>query len=500
MNSNHLLNLPAPISSDEPVRYQDIQGLTAGGSITFNNVPTGGSAGEALIKNSSANYDTGWSNVQKMPAGGSAGESLTKNSSTDYDVSWTNTSLNTFVSVKNFGAKGDGITDDTAAFNAAINSVFAAHGGGQVYVPEGVYYITSTLNLFNITLRGSGRTSCYITCGSIDTTIINYQNGQNIVDGISFFGKGIWNINTGAQGDPGSFGSSHPVINVASSGSVLSNCQVFGGNYAVFTTGTDCLFFNNYCSNSYGQSIVYTAGSSWYIRNIFDHNNFGATGNTNTYPFEAWSSNTSYTKGFVVSTQNFYIQCVTAGTSGAVEPSLKNYTVPMNDGTAVWNVVAPVGYFAMFVDTDAGENYFNMVDFTSNYQAYSLVSNQVGSTGNFPALRFTNCIFSSNVSISHGASTSLVQFSSCSFGNTVGVVIGYAGYFNINNCSWSDAADIEIGAGVSNFMLNNNMSPTSGAINIGVGSSNNYIITNNIGFTVTDGGTGTHKTITGNLT
>jgi len=60
MNSNHLLNLPAPTSSLEPVRLTDIQTLTAGGSITFNNLPTGGTTGQVLKKNSGSNYDAGW--------------------------------------------------------------------------------------------------------------------------------------------------------------------------------------------------------------------------------------------------------------------------------------------------------------------------------------------------------------------------------------------------------------------------------------------------------
>ena len=50
------------------------------------------------------------------------------------------------VNVRDFGAKGDGQTDDTAAFRAAIAAV-EAMGGGTVYVPHGYYCLTDSLTL-----------------------------------------------------------------------------------------------------------------------------------------------------------------------------------------------------------------------------------------------------------------------------------------------------------------------------------------------------------------
>jgi hypothetical protein len=55
------------------------------------------------------------------------------------------------VSVKDFGAVGDGATDDTAAIQAAINS-----GAASVFVPKGTYAIASQLTLSNCSLHGEG--------------------------------------------------------------------------------------------------------------------------------------------------------------------------------------------------------------------------------------------------------------------------------------------------------------------------------------------------------
>jgi hypothetical protein len=56
--------------------------------------------------------------------------------------------------VSDFGAKADGVTDDTHAFHLALNKMAAA-GGGTVWVPAGRYVIRGTLAIpLNVVLQG----------------------------------------------------------------------------------------------------------------------------------------------------------------------------------------------------------------------------------------------------------------------------------------------------------------------------------------------------------
>lgn len=58
------------------------------------------------------------------------------------------------VSVKDFGAEGDGKTDDTQAFQNALNS-FGTQGG-TVYAPRGTYFFAGSLNIPQaVTLKGA---------------------------------------------------------------------------------------------------------------------------------------------------------------------------------------------------------------------------------------------------------------------------------------------------------------------------------------------------------
>jgi hypothetical protein len=125
--------------------------------------------------------------------------------------------------VKNFGAKGNGIANDTAAFTAAIAAKDAA-GGGVIAIPLGTYILSSAIDLGSqpCVLRGS-----YWKCGNT-----------------SSFGDSSWNSLTSLSGTILHFTSTTNGITISTS---LADGRLFNiehlclvGPGSGTTTGIDC--------------------------------------------------------------------------------------------------------------------------------------------------------------------------------------------------------------------------------------------------------------------
>jgi hypothetical protein len=100
----------------------------------------------------------------------------------DFRVDRSVVSVASPVSVRAFGAKGDGVTDDTEAIQAAINFCAAA-GRGAVRLPAGTYKFTSQLLIAsdNVVLEGDGigATFLFPTMSSGDC-IYFYKSGGTL--------------------------------------------------------------------------------------------------------------------------------------------------------------------------------------------------------------------------------------------------------------------------------------------------------------------------------
>lgn len=89
--------------------------------------------------------------------------------------------LNDIISVKDYGAIGNGVADDTAAIQAAISAAQSI-GRGCVYLPSGVYKVTSTLTVSasNIGFAGDGPGATFLyPTGNYGDVIHFYSNNAS---------------------------------------------------------------------------------------------------------------------------------------------------------------------------------------------------------------------------------------------------------------------------------------------------------------------------------
>lgn len=106
-------------------------------------------------------------------------ESVETNLPARLSVESLDTTFGIFVNVKKYGAKGDGITDDTAAIQGALDSLETS--GGTVFVPSGHYKITGTLTMHsNVNLIGAGEQSSFIELNVSGTHLISGQDLSHV--------------------------------------------------------------------------------------------------------------------------------------------------------------------------------------------------------------------------------------------------------------------------------------------------------------------------------
>lgn len=201
----------------------------------------------------------------------------------------------TYVNVLNYGAVGDGITDDSDAILAAFEG-----GHKMVYLPAGVYNISKTIvmpehsgligdgagsilrgtvtNLDMVSLTGSYHvikdiefaTSVARQNGNYCITTDQNAHGENfVIDNVIFFEPGSLNTGSGIY-----LSAMHPL-------GFITNCkfEIRGGGYGIHITGGNDRFISN-CwlrgsylvgsalFNSHGQGIRIEGSSGDFFQNI----------------------------------------------------------------------------------------------------------------------------------------------------------------------------------------------------------------------------------------
>lgn len=142
------------------------------------------------------------------------------------------------VSVKDFGAKGDGVTDDTSYINAAISSISAT--GGVLYFPLGNYVITSQLRIdfSNCKIDLGGSTLVINTSTPSSSFIPILAMGQTTVNDPPVIKNFILQNGTIQLVAAGVTDGSFVQLNNVT-GALLSNINIIGDGLGMHSSKTD---------------------------------------------------------------------------------------------------------------------------------------------------------------------------------------------------------------------------------------------------------------------
>ena len=126
------------------------------------------------------------------------------------------------VSVKQHGAKGDGVTDDTAAFTSAIAALGAC---GTLYVPNGKYLVDGAVNLVsNMAIVGGANVEIIRKPNALNVyEVLALHNVENVVVS-NLIVRGERATHTGTEGEWGNVVSMKGAKNVR-----IENCLIADG-------------------------------------------------------------------------------------------------------------------------------------------------------------------------------------------------------------------------------------------------------------------------------
>lgn len=223
-----------------------------------------------------------------------------------------------------FGAKGDGVTDDTAAIQAAIN------GASEIFIPEGTYKISSTISVpKNKRITG--------TIGTVIT-------GNSSINGLTISGD-----------------------NIRVDKLTIKNC-----NYAIYLSAYNCVFRDLLLRDSAVGCFFNTTGTyaNYFYDCSFKYNNIGLEGRmifTSVFYNIQVYKNTTFGIKANFRAVSFY--------SGYIEEN----GVEIVDGERI----AVAGTAGIYMPNDTsyygtGQLIFNGVDFENNGEAAIRHDNQSG--------------------------------------------------------------------------------------------------------------------------
>jgi hypothetical protein len=250
-----------------------------------------------------------------------------------------------------YGATGDGVTDDTAAINAAIADANSSRK--IIFFPPGTYRV-STLNPITglgVIVQGSGRRSTVIATFSAGGDVMTMQGQFQSIEDIAFIPSVF---RTGGYELAIKFGAFQHIVrnvyinfghngiyNIDASETIFENVQLryLTGTIGYYYTGTAGL-------GSYGMRIKNILTDNPYVLNVFNNN---LKGN--------FAASTAYAAGDVFVANNWIWQVTTAGTSGTGSPPAPTntswYTTSIANGSLQCRAISSASLYWIVMDNYA---------------------------------------------------------------------------------------------------------------------------------------------------
>jgi hypothetical protein len=380
-----------------------------------------------------------------------------------------------------YNAKGDGVTDDTAAIQAALDHLQAI-SGGQLYFPDGWYYVSQPLAVRGVSISIVGESR-------IGASIFQTAPGQAILNFTGDHGN-IEKISLGYTGTPIPGANAMHIAGDYFNG---RNFFVRNGWIGINIDGAAQVYLNDFAVQDYGGNGIYCHDQA----------------------LDVWCD-------------NFYLNCGLS--TRGVEGGIRLYN--MCEACVFSNGEVLQGKRSLAVDAASNTG--------GARPAYCTFSNVFFDSFDYPAFvknavlfSFVNCWWSGGRAdfpgtqltadqpgmALEGAGIDSFTFTGCRFFNcgSAGLYIAAGSRIIVNGCTAEGNGRIAgigrgilVQAGVSNFsVVNCVLSNVNGTgiqevgVQVAPGASDRYVVANNLvaGNTilgVLDGGTGVNKTIAGN--
>lgn len=295
--------------------------------------------------------------------------------------------------VRSQGAKGDGSTDDTAAFQACVTIVETFASSGTVFVPASAnQYCIKTgpvkLNAQNTRIIGASRNVQLSACNT-DTSILELSNSQEEAQELFLVGHG------GGDGAPlGTFGATKSVLILDQNcvDCYIAHLQSAGGLHAIQWNSGFAIASDVIASKSYGSAIIYfeaAAGgvgggvAAGWLGNINpDQTEYPAGTPAAGTTYNARANSTGYSTGAVVSYtcqdgNSYFLQATSGGTSGTAALTCQYYGRNITDGTVTWQLAFPNPYYHYQLDSGTSEIFLHDSD-TGGGTAGIAMTNTIG--------------------------------------------------------------------------------------------------------------------------